>query len=174
MIYNFEGFMYNFDYWCDKQSDFSDFVTNEGCLTCDYCHSDDGCLSNCAMNEFIDPETGICTPCHATCHAGCADSNACEECHPSCKTCNGTDDDDCMSCWGGAHLTLGLGDGSSPCECDVQYRGEPHECTKVCPDLHCEACKQVGDSYMCVECKEGYYLSEDNHCTACADADNCN
>lgn len=146
MIYNFEGFMYNFSYYCEKRDDFSHYVTDAGCVECDVCSPDDGCLSNCAMNEFLDAH-GICTPCHASCHAGCADAEPCTACHPSCKTCGGTEEEDCTSCFCGAHLTLALGDGSSPCECDNQWMGEASSCDRVCPDIYCEHCKMVHDSF---------------------------
>lgn len=39
------------------------------------------------------------------------DTNDCEECHPSCQTCSGPDQDDCLSCAEGGTLGVGVGFG---------------------------------------------------------------
>jgi hypothetical protein len=56
-INNLEGFIYRLDYWCHYIKDFSDVIGD--CMTCEYCPAEVGCLSNCALNEYIDG--GICT-----------------------------------------------------------------------------------------------------------------
>lgn len=65
--------------------------------------SEGKCVSSCPDGSYGDDDT-----------------NDCEECHPSCRTCRGPDEDDCLSCAEGR--ALGGGEGS---ECLSEH--------EVCP-----------------------------------------
>lgn len=164
-IYNLEGFVYRFDYWLNPRADFSEYYSELCEDSCDHCPLETGCLSNCALNEFINTTTGVCELCHVSCSNGCVDNNECDECHPSCKTCDGDgkEEDECTSCFCGAHLSL-PGLAKSPCECDVQFNGDATACDRICPDLNCHKCRTYQDAFVCIECNEGFYIGEDGLC----------
>lgn len=87
--------------------------------------------------------------CVSVCPAGSYgddDTNDCEECHPSCQTCRGPDEDDCLSCEGGGTLSGGGGECLSEHEvCPVRTFRSGETSLRVCiPLIHLSAYNERG------------------------------
>ena len=87
-------------------------------------------------------------------------------CHPSCRTCTGSDREECLTCWCGAHRSNSDSDLTSTCECDSGYLGH-NTCEPICVE-GCDVCEGV-DENECVTCSEGYILEDHTYgrCVFC-------
>eukprot|EP00386_Alphamonas_edax_P013235 GDKI01040936.1.p1 GENE.GDKI01040936.1~~GDKI01040936.1.p1 ORF type:complete len:639 (+),score=183.78 GDKI01040936.1:91-2007(+) len=126
--------------------------TNSTCITCypgfHLSHAGPTCISctdgseHCADNEF------------------CADNGACTDCHPSCATCSGIQETQCLTCPDGSTLAH---DGTCvPCEpaCKSCMAGNPGACTECAdPLLHLGV-----DTHECVECLDNSHCNQGSMC----------
>lgn len=156
----------------DFGTDFSAFLSSLGssCTGCTgYCDFAGSCYADadCGHNQFF---TTVCVDCHSSCKNGCTDANACTDvCDDTCDTCNGSNMSDCLTCHKNAHRISQI-NGTSACECDVGYYGDPAHCTPICQDDHCVVCGGPGLG-QCLECVTGFALTNGHlsECALCAD-----
>lgn len=141
-LYNMRGFIYEAYYLLDADFLPLNFLTGLDCsdgydiCTAFYSFG----LSTCAHNQFISGDD--CINCHPSCYQGCVMAgvdNCFDEyyCHPSCRTCDGPEADDCLECYCGLHRSDGKADKSS-CECDEGTFGSG--CETVCVE-GCDVCE---------------------------------
>lgn len=154
LIKHLKGFIWSFEYYV-----YPLFTPEFGVCDghCDICPIG-GCLPICDMHEYIG-EDGTCFPCHFSCTQGCIDLTPCVEngaCDKTCKTCNGPNPDQCLSCWCGAQLHDKKTHTGSTCECKDNYIGPADDCTIDCYE-GCDVCRDTGPD-DCVRCKENYHL----------------
>lgn len=152
--FNLKGFIFDFHYITDSEAEPVDF--SECDTDCLGCRSDGSCISTCAYNTF----GAECTNCHPNCYQGCMEegTETCLEeyyCHPSCKTCEGPGEEECLNCFCGAHRSNANTDWST-CECNAGTTGA--SCELLCVQ-GCESC-DGNDSDDCLMCSEGYWWDE--------------
>ncbi|KAK0087632.1 hypothetical protein PV325_000511 [Microctonus aethiopoides] len=166
------------------------------------------CLQQCPEGYYENTENGTCVPCEANCascqdrpdhctscehhlvmhenkcYASCPlntyetqDYN-CGQCHPTCETCNGTAETQCISCKSGLFSLNGTCRNS----CPDGYSGDKkrRECVAcpggcaTCVTASCTSCIDgwsINKKYMCApetrsKCDSAEYY-EDGHCKPC-------
>jgi len=115
--------------------------------------------STCYINKYFDGSD--CQECDWSCHLGCEDANTCNECHPTCKTCNHAHGgpgraDECTSCYCGANDDVS---DASPgfCACDEHHENEAYGCEIKCHE-GCSDCSGTGE-HECVRCSRHYHMT---------------
>ncbi|KAL4486007.1 hypothetical protein ABPG72_003941 [Tetrahymena utriculariae] len=160
---------------CDIQSGF--FIVNQNCKTCDSsCKTCQGkkeyCLS-CFKDKylFLDNSCNTCQldqgfyisgkNCFA-CNSFYISGINCLSCHNTCKSCSGSQYNNCLSCYSGSYL---LDDNTCSQSCDIQsgFFIVSQNC-KTC-DSSCKTCQ--GKKEYCLSCFKDKYLFLDNSCNTC-------
>ncbi|XP_056289183.1 proprotein convertase subtilisin/kexin type 5 [Pseudoliparis swirei] len=151
-------------YWCETDLFLSDgrcvstcpvgFYGYEDTNDCERCHSDcvtcggpehDDCLS-CEEDELL--ENGECVSDHEACplKTFLSDDGECENCHPSCASCSGDEENQCATCATGRFLTAQR---TCVSKCPGgAYGGRLSGVCDACPP----GCLQCVDAQLCTRC----------------------
>ncbi|EAS00823.2 hypothetical protein TTHERM_00309920 (macronuclear) [Tetrahymena thermophila SB210] len=142
---------------------------NAGCLTCNgplstncltcqtgkYLFQDNSCLTCDQSGQIQQGSQCICKSNYYQ------NGNQCSQCSSSCKTCNGPNLNNCLTCIDGLYLHP-----DNSCQsCDTNgYFIQGQKC--VLCSANCQTCD--GSSYNnCLTCKTGLYLFENKSCNNC-------
>ncbi|KAL4508729.1 hypothetical protein ABPG73_006115, partial [Tetrahymena malaccensis] len=130
---------------CDQTCLACSGPSNNNCTQCDSSKGLSLTASNtcaCPDNQFIDNQTG---------------SVQCSNCNSLCKTCNGPNKNNCLSCLNYLFNSQCYDFQPPQTYCDSQKIC--HQCS-----LECNSCQ---DSKTCSDCLENFFLTSDNTCQQC-------
>ena len=134
-----------------------------GCKTCSGPSATD-CLT-CYSGTYLLSLNNSCVSCNVDGYFADTSTQTCQSCDPSCKTCTGSSDTSCLSCYSGKYW-LSLNNSCVDCSINGYFIDVSTQACIAC-DPSCQTCSG-SSATNCLSCFSGkYMLEQNNSCLSC-------